>query len=474
MNHADAMLERDRLAKLAQWERFQQEQANENHNPKITAYAATIQHELSAPDRLYQQSFEAEEKKAARLREKLSSTGPSAFSPRITAHAESVTRNRPVEDDLMDRYISGLAAKQEAIHAEQQRSKLNHTPAINPVSDVIATRLQQSTKERLLTTKQKVVYRDPEEEPTFAPATNNPASRSSSTDSDAFKEMLRKDEEKRREKIERLREERERKEMADCTFTPRTHHVRGQSPSASQTPLGVWERSSQWVKRRSLRVEDERRQKAEEEVAGCTFQPAIAPRKDPNAGSGVQIYGGDGRPWGVSEYLARQDEARRIAKQREERLKTPVDRWRNAPTVVEEFQLGRRENNVPIRALERPASGVTPNPSAWEDMMVNDGDAPPPQPSSSLLKEQTKLSTAVPLQQHLFSDLHSTTPGARNASLAPVSNLREAPQQQPAAPAAAASAPIVPISILSLRSLPQQREAFAQELLSGAANGGIY
>eukprot|EP01061_Rhynchopus_euleeides_P021565 TRINITY_DN35158_c0_g1_i1.p1 TRINITY_DN35158_c0_g1~~TRINITY_DN35158_c0_g1_i1.p1 ORF type:complete len:253 (+),score=102.44 TRINITY_DN35158_c0_g1_i1:34-759(+) len=174
-------------------------------------------------------------------------------------------------------------------------------------------------------------------------------------------------------------------------------------PQQQQTnhPLRVYDRVSQWNRRKQQKLEEERRKHEEKEVEGCPFAPTTRSVRPPVAVKQPSIYGGNGRAWGYDEFVERQREARRRTNEKADTGKYTGKNWKNKPTVPVEFQLGRRDKS--IKALQKPLSPPTFVPSVSEH--------------HHLAKEVTTLSSDSPLarmdgkglvQRGLFSERIST------------------------------------------------------------------
>eukprot|EP00760_Papus_ankaliazontas_P035909 PhM_4_TR8081/c0_g1_i1/m.5988 len=365
-SHLDTMLERDRLSRLSAWERQQHELRNSQPgNPRITAYAATMPRDGDVFDRLYSTSYENEAKRAVLHQSRVNEEGMEcSYSPRITRNASSIVRERPVEEDLLDRHAQSRAMQEEQVRLMMERERDLHTPAINPVSDEIASRLPETSRERLY--KPKSRYYDPTEYP-FQP---NLGHNSSQDDTGSDEKSGRKQgadtgrrqheridqmyqrEMQRQEKLDQLRAEEEDRMMADCTFRPTTRFPSGRTDSAAQ-PLRVYNRVTQWARRRDQKIIEQRQEKTRQELAECSFRPDMSTTQSPQrseASNNNTIY--DGNAWGYDEFVERQREARRRQQEKATKGWTTGDRWRNEVTVPQEFQLGKRDK--PIRSLQKP------------------------------------------------------------------------------------------------------------------------
>lgn len=356
MPHVEAMLERDRLTKLAAWERSQKE-LEAMSNPQITVYAATLPRDAPAAERLYLQSFEAQERRSQLAREHEATIVSRSYSPRISKLAASTPRTMRVEDEIMQRHAESQAILEEKRRMQLEREVGCHQPAINPVSDAIAARLPSTAKERLFQPRQHVdaAYMSP----SASRARSTSVATVSSIAAIERTEALNKYEERRDANLQKLRQQQAEREMEECTFAPTTNRT-------LRTPGSVTERNDQWMVRRDMKLDEQRRALAATELKDCTFAPA---REERSASTGDTIYGGDGRPWGSSEFVQRMEEARKIRQEKQERQsRAPATNWRPTITQPVEFQLGRAK--TPVRSLQRPSgAGVAArlDTSHWED-----------------------------------------------------------------------------------------------------------
>ncbi|KAH9599055.1 hypothetical protein LSM04_006478 [Trypanosoma melophagium] len=369
----EALIERDRIAQVKRWERYEMER-REDRTPQITLYAATLQRDGDAAERLYADSYEKEERRLRRQLQQGNDHNGSLFTPRISPHAAIKPRFRSVEDELMQKHMQSMVLKEEMRRQEEEQELLRHQPAINPVSEAIAARLPDTSLERL--------YRHPRRTPrnmdsreeveaevgtgtaktmttTSGPAGvlsdlffngSNRGSTSRVTSlPESMAEALQSYEERRLEKMRRLREEQEQRQREECTFAPVTN---GRGPIIGG-PEDVATRNQQWLARREGKLREMRQRKEAEKVKDCTFKPERETTHVLSA-RGESVYGGDGTAWGVQEYLERQQEARRLREEREMRLqRRPSSAPRPFVTTPREFVLGRREG-TPVRCLQRP------------------------------------------------------------------------------------------------------------------------
>jgi hypothetical protein len=377
LGHAEAMLERDRLAKLALWERQQKELImSSNPNPRITMYAATLDRGgEDVSDRLYRAAFEAAERKAEKARVAVEE---GHRSPMIShAARRSASRSQRIEDDLMERHLQSLAQKERAVMEEARRQRHQHNPAINPVSDAIAAQLPMSSRERLSLPVRSASFADPNNMmagaagggdythhhggggsvPRQSHTLTAPTARSMSAvslDEREHAEILARQEERRRQRMEDIRREAEERELRECTFAPVTSPSSNRRRAATPTQ-SLADRAAQWAKKREAWVNEQQRAKDSTEIADCTFVPATHSTRDVTRALTPHrtIYGGEGKAWGTSEFVDRQRAARERHDDEKRRQTYTGSTWRNRPTVPDAPQLGRTERTH-IRALERP------------------------------------------------------------------------------------------------------------------------
>lgn len=351
MSHIEAMLERDRLTKLAAWERSQKE-LEAMANPQITVYAATLPRDAPAAERLYLHSFEAQERRTQLAKDYEASVMARSYSPRISKLAANTPRTYKVEDEIMQRHAESQAILEEKRRMQYEREVGCHQPAINPVSDAIAARLPSTAKERLF---QARTFVDPASQH-FSPSVSRARSTSVATVSSMAAteraEALNKYEERRESNLQKLRKEKAEREMEECTFAPTTNRN-------VHTSGSVVERNDQWMVRRDMKLQEQRRALGSAEVKDCTFVPTrevdTAGRSGSVPDGAATIYGGDGKPWGSHEFVQRMEEARRVRQEKSERqTHKPSTNWKPTVTQPVEFQLGR---STPVRSLQRP-SGV--------------------------------------------------------------------------------------------------------------------
>eukprot|EP00756_Hemistasia_phaeocysticola_P015960 Hpha_TRINITY_DN15445_c0_g5::TRINITY_DN15445_c0_g5_i1::g.175084::m.175084 len=142
-------------------------------------------------------------------------------------------------------------------------------------------------------------------------------------------------------------------------------YFRRANPKVKGHPLRVYDRVTQWQRRREQHLSEMRQQREQQELTSCTFTPttranaqrstAAAPSRTAwDATPSSNIYGGDGKAWGFHEFVERQREARRRSKEGSDTAFCTGKKWKNEITVPQEFNLGRRDRA--IRSLQKPLS----------------------------------------------------------------------------------------------------------------------
>eukprot|EP01061_Rhynchopus_euleeides_P013028 TRINITY_DN22858_c0_g1_i2.p1 TRINITY_DN22858_c0_g1~~TRINITY_DN22858_c0_g1_i2.p1 ORF type:complete len:667 (+),score=258.71 TRINITY_DN22858_c0_g1_i2:37-2001(+) len=355
--HADSLLERDRLAKLQLWEKYQQELAEQQPgNPKITPFAASMHREGSVSDRLYEHSVDQYERKNYLLMKKYAAEGTECYhSPRITMNAALIRREQPVHEDLLDRHETAKVRKEEAMKQIMDRERHLHRPAINPVSDEIASRLCQTARERLY--QPKTDYSALQEQYSYQP--DRPVSEARVARRASSLGAMRGKDKKRREE---LRDQQDKKEMEQCTFKPKITR-----PPLDQKGLDFLDRTAQRMRKKEDKLREARRERDTKEVQECPFAPNIGYKHDVDEDT-HQIYGGDGKAWGFDDFVERQRQARKLNHDKERGQWVTGKNWKNEVTVPKEFSLGRKDQ--PVRSLQKPLSP----PRASDDDTYDDED----------------------------------------------------------------------------------------------------
>lgn len=413
LTQLEAMIERDRLRQAALWEKQREREIEETANPypKITLFAANLQREGDAAERLYNESLETEARRVEKIQASLAkSRKQHSHTPRITTLAAAARTNRggdggapdaggappPIEDELMRRHLDAMAHREELIRQQLERERERRTPAINPVSDTIASRLPQTARERLAQPKAQFVDAN---EPRFAPRINplsaamrqtgaqggaagGAAAASTAADSGASMDAARNAwdeqqasrsaqygqyEQRRSEKIRQLREEAEQRELAECTFHPQIHsnpvggNVSGAAPEMQlDASVSLIERSNQWLKRREAKLQVQRQQRQQQADAASPGENAassLSASRPLSAGPGTRrstaSTASDSSPQGIDSFVDRLEEGRRRRHEQYSKLYATGASWNGASTVPEQRP---PPEAPPVRALRPPVT----------------------------------------------------------------------------------------------------------------------
>ena len=387
--HADSLLERDRLAKLQLWEKYQRELAEQQPgNPKITPFAASLARDGNVCERLYENSADQCERKNYLLQKKYTSDHDECVrEPRITMRAAMIERSQRVEDDLLERHEVAQARKEEHMKQAIERERHLHQPAINPVSDEIASRLCQTARERLY--GQKVDYSALQEQYSYQQPqqVSKPRRRSGSARRSTSLGAMRGKDKKRREE---LRDQQDRKQMEECTFHPKTGRgPKDRGPQAVHMWENFHDRTAQRMKKKEEKLKEARKERDIEEVTVCPFTPNIgyqADGRDLYGDDNGQIYGGDGKAWGFDDFVDRQRSARKLQTDKERGAWVTGRNWKNEVTVPKEFALGKT-NKENVKSLQQPLSPPRLYPqdeyARTEDESYEQDGAPPPPPQDA-------------------------------------------------------------------------------------------
>ena len=364
--HADSLLERDRLSKLNLWEKYQQEQVEQQPgNPKITPFAANLQRDGEICQRLYEQSFDKEERKNHLALKKMQDEGTECYhTPRITMNAAVLRRCIPVEDDLLERHEVSKTRKEEGMRQTLEREQHLHKPAINPVSDEIASRLCQTSKERLYGQKTdysalQQQFLDAQESVQSSQRRSSSLHRRSSTVD--FHLRGKRGKELSEKRMGLLRSQHESKVMEDCTFKPR---ICRPPLDRANNNMDFLNRAQQQMKKKDENLREARLERDLKERSDCPFKPNIGYFSDgPSKDEG--IYGGDGKAWGFGDFVERHRMARKLQTDKEKGGWVTGKNWKNQVTVPNEFSLGRKEG--PIKSLQKPLSPPRVHPGSGQD-----------------------------------------------------------------------------------------------------------
>jgi hypothetical protein len=160
---------------------------------------------------------------------------------------------------------------------------------------------------------------------------------------------------RRQERLNKVREDLERKEVEECTFAPEITTGGGLNPSTT------YERTMQWAKRRDEKLALERSQQQKMET-DFSFAPETAEGGYDNSAAGFV-------PAGFDAFVIRQESAR----ERRHQEPQPGQWTPQRTTVPEEFHLGTGQGGG-IHSLNKPlpapmhtpqAAVVTPATSAY-------------------------------------------------------------------------------------------------------------
>lgn len=202
---------------------------------------------------------------------------------------------------------------------------------------------------------------------THTPAQPSHAARSEHRDPSPERSYLQEDERMRQQSAAA-----QQREAAAAAAQVQSHeqsqqaYFRRANPKVKGHPLRVYDRVTQWQRRREQHLSEMRQQREQQELTSCTFTPTVRNASSSSQRGGGQrssvwesapssnIYGGDGKAWGFHEFVERQREARRRSKEGNDTAFCTGKKWKNEITVPQEFNLGRRDRA--IRSLQKPLS----------------------------------------------------------------------------------------------------------------------
>eukprot|EP00761_Pharyngomonas_kirbyi_P013056 gb/GECH01013083.1/.p1 GENE.gb/GECH01013083.1/~~gb/GECH01013083.1/.p1 ORF type:complete len:677 (+),score=182.43 gb/GECH01013083.1/:1-2031(+) len=382
----DNLINRQQQAQQAFWDKIETEYREKNPGtPRITPAAAKIQRTGEVSDRLYQLSFELKDKKEQLVQEQLAQEKEQfQFKPRVN-HSE-IERIFPTEDDYWRRRIERTEIP---ASEDTEKSEGLYRPQLNPVSEEIAARLPQKTRDRLFQPKMNTMrgFQDPS--CTFSPRIND-RSRELSTEKEDQRDIVQdlySKEQKRRERLEALRKEMEESELKECTFSPRKPgSTEEKSESEYEKKLtargtNIIDRARKWKKKREEKLRYEREESIKKEMAECTFQPNIIRERDNLSETLDSIQTDDSEIIGFDEFVERQELARRKRQEAEKSVFTTGDSWRPRRTTPKEPKLGRSKlSSSALKALSKPMS-----PPSFKD-----------QSNLSLTQEWTQVEAETP------------------------------------------------------------------------------
>lgn len=327
--------------------------------PRITQRAAEIIREGSVSDRLYEESFKLNEKKLEIQQQKqLQEQYMYEFQPRINT-LDIDRGDSLVFDHLLEREQQLKAKKRENMEKLLEKERQLHHPKINPVSEEIASRLPNSSQERLLQAT-KPLKRDYSPSWTFRPKINQKSKqieleKTGNVDFQSRIDRLYNHEKKKKEKILQLKSEYEQRELEECTFSPRMNQAEVRVASFE-------ERTSNWEKKRRAKMAREREVVEKKSMEECTFRPITNAEKRlyesalrAGHSSDSLLNGSLDDPIGFEEFVQRQREARAMKEQSVKGVFTTGEKWRNEITVPKEFNLGMKRSTS-IKSLRKPLS----------------------------------------------------------------------------------------------------------------------
>jgi hypothetical protein len=322
----------------------------EASNSKITSQSAALFKESSVADSLYDQSFLLSSKKRQQNEKHLQ-----AIKDEIKQQVHSPRREKP-EPTTPRSTTEG--------NKNQTLQSPRFKPAIDPVSNEIASRLVQKPMERLIgghmeSTKPKFKGSDDTSAYSFKPYIN-PKSKEieeqkfGSTDFDSRISHWETQEKRKKDKLKQKKREIESQELADCTFSPRVSSPR----QTQQSNRDFADRNSMWERKRQKKIKEVRNAVLRKEKEECSFKPVRARHSSPvSAKNNVNVDENNRELIGFEEFVARQKSAR----DRKPQEPVPGAGWKNTLTKPVAPVLGRK-NSDKIKALDRPvAYPGTPN-----------------------------------------------------------------------------------------------------------------
>ncbi|KAK7200248.1 hypothetical protein NESM_000076600 [Novymonas esmeraldas] len=424
---ADVLLVGEHRRRLAQWQAAEAErEAQAQTGPSITRHAAAMQRMGTVGDRLHADSYGLAIRRLQR--EVTWREAHTPFQPLVTPLAAASAPRYLRDSDADVRGSSLLDQHSAARHGPAPRDTFQ--PSINPVSAAIAQRLPETAMERLCrpsAVHSLSSYVDPAGDADnfgLSPASSprpaamhqhtprqlwrtpsaqrhrdGPSSATPSTTGalpSAVVASLDAYERRRQRRLAALREEQTQLEQRECTFQP---HINARSSAAPtddvagarglRGPNVVAQRSEEWQRQRERHLETMRQWQAERTAAAAAASAAPAAVTEATVRGNAShtalstsssvppeshsVYGGDGTPWGVDEYLKRQQLARtrrqeaqsalgyRGAAAEEHRRAAPAAAMPRAASMAGSGQHGRdadsmRRSSSPIRSLRPPVS----------------------------------------------------------------------------------------------------------------------
>ena len=375
----ESLLSRDEVARAGRMAKAQQLAREEVPGvPKINPMSALISTSGDSAVEVYERLYADSGSKAQHLealtrelKRLVEANVDSTFSPAITPRAKNMLRkeSHTAHGDLYEQakkaqeYKQHQARQRESEAAKAARSR---TPQVNPMSRLIASRLEESTQERLCRRPKRHSDPDMHQQPTTprhrGGVVTSGGGRSQSAADDevgAWRQMrgsasspgqlisnriqnLYQDHARRETRRMIAQGEKNNEMPDDCTFTPHITPFNGQSAGGASSmyinsDLSLADRMRVWDDRRKARIAHEAKEKEKEELNGCTFEPSINPPST--------IIEPDEPHHGYAKFIARHDRARKEAEE-VNAIKEGL-MWRSNATGV-------ATSTTPVRAKTQP------------------------------------------------------------------------------------------------------------------------
>ena len=255
------------------------------------------------------------------LRRLVEANVDATFSPAITPRARNMVRkeDHTAHDDLFEQAKRAQDSKRELQQRrdiEMKKAARSRTPQVNPMSRLIASKLNETTAERLSRRPKRLIFND------YRQRTPNRADRDTLgrvLDTNGNKgalshrlQNLYEDHARREARRVALQGERKDDVTDDCTFAPHITPFNGQSAGGASSMymssnLSLADRMRVWDDRRKARIAKDAKEREVESLRGCTFEPAINPPST--------IVEPEEPHHGYATFIARHDRARREAEE---------------------------------------------------------------------------------------------------------------------------------------------------------------
>jgi hypothetical protein len=459
---SDSLLIRDQQTKAEKWLRIQYYASQEvPAKPDITEKAARIVSDRPAGDRLYEDAVQRKAEQTLlqnELRALVDESLELTHHPVITPRARQLRRKEghTASNDLYDQAVKLREAKEAEIEltkrleTELARKK---APRIDPVSSMIAGRLQESATARLL--KPKATQRQ-QEVNADASSSEHRRRAASATAAQRLKDLHAESYRRQAKRLE-LAQAAELKEVEGCTFQPAIKKVDRYLAHEEQRK-DVSERSLQWAQRREQRIQDMAQEKLERERDQCSFAPTISRYRNGTSATTPmesQLYGGDGKAWGYHEFLERQHAARLMKQDqaaREAAVFAHGTLWTGntttpSPPKIHPLSSTKRLSESPVRVGHAVQA---PRPRGLAAVDLN------------LVAEQSKSYPADTLQPTGVSESPAATLQQPPASKVPVSDTAAGPHRQPETHAAVGYSPALQRAMEALQKAQRVSSLIAE------------